>query len=80
MGHLEILQYLKSKCLNGDYSYYTVAQIRIHFMEHPDEFVSVKNIGQNILWLQHCGAIECKKKDKVYYYRYKKDTLEQSIL
>lgn len=78
MGHTEVLNYLKNKCLSGDYNYYTVAQIRNHFIHNPDDCVSINNIAKNITWLNGMGQLESKKIGQIHYYRFKKAILEQS--
>jgi hypothetical protein len=80
MGHTEIREYLKNRLLKGDESYYSVSQIRSHFIDHPNQYVSIKNISINITWLKGMGQLESKKVDGIYYYKFNKSALEQSSL
>lgn len=80
MGHSEVREYLKNKILKGDENYYSVSQIRSHFIDHPHRNVSIKNISINITWLKHMGQLESKKLNGIYYYRFNKDVLEQSMI
>ena len=80
MGHTEVLQYLKDKCLTGSHEYYSIAQIRSYFIEHPNQYVSIENIAKNMTVLQRWGVVECKTLKNINYYRYKKSILDQSSI